>query len=222
MSTNLPPLGPGQGNVTNIDGTALSYFQRSDKQLTGACTSVVYTSLLSSVMAHETTMHQFTDALNDCTFFVQGYDNSKIVCFGAIRILKTSDLNILNQFYGGFGVDPFGYSGYGGGYSYLDIFGEVDYVWEDPTYAGDSLSQTVVDLLLNAQRDFVDPPNSRRLLCVVPTSIPSGTQYDWVRYLTSSTLAGKGVTVTTQGNANTGTIPYHNVSVPSTLMNLVQ
>lgn len=226
-ASRLPPLGPGTGNVTNWDGSTLSVFAKGAQPLQSDCINTVYSYLLANATAtvHETSMEAFTDALNQCTLFIQGYDNSKMVCFGAIRILQQPDIDILSSYYGGYGVDPNGYPGYGGGYSFKGILGELCYVYQDPAYSGDSLSINLIKSFLDYQHfAYVTAGLSpvKRIMCIAPTTIPSGTQYDWIRWIASGTgLANYGLVgysnITLQGNFNFTANPYHNVNSPATI-----
>jgi hypothetical protein len=211
MASIKPPLGPNFNNLTNLDGTTLSYFQRSDINLASDCINTVYQSLAGSAFPHSSSINEFTKRLNNCGFFVEAYDNSHLVAFGAIRIIDANDIAVLSKFYGGYGVNPYGYSAFGGGFSSLDVYGELCYIYADPAYAGQFPANRVIDLLTQAQRNWVF---SGRSLMVC---LPAGQSPDWVQYLTTLVNA-QDITMGTKGTFNFSTNPYHNVT--STSVNL--
>jgi hypothetical protein len=212
------PLGPGMGNVKNIDGSTLSFTQRGQFPITSQAVNTVFMALQSSVMVHETNLQTFCNQLNRAQFIVQGYDNSALACFGIVRLLDNLDLTTLDSYFpNGYGAETYGSGGYGGGFPRTNVYGELCYIYQNPSYSGDKLSTQVVNLLMQAQQTYNSPYLPSVLMCIVPTSItiPSTEDYDWVRYIlntTSPTISSTGVTSGSLGTATTSTTNYRGVN----------
>lgn len=184
------PLGPGTGNFNNLDGSPMSVFQPGEQHITGTAISTVFNALLGTFIPHELSLLNFSEELQKCLYIIQVYDNSRFVAFACIRRTSFEDMSYINIPLYAYGHYPYGQQPYPGvaapSYS---MFGEVSYVWQDPTYSGDYIGLICFAYLLDKFLESVgideqnNPLRDQRLLVIIPETIPSDDLYTYCTFV---------------------------------------